>query len=221
MSNRPNTKKARRSPTPAAKPTTWWQSPLVWVGGLVIVAAAVALGVAASSGEVTPTAETAFTEALGTPLEPFATPDPAIGMQAPLISAQTMDGERVQLKGDGTARLFGFFAHWCPHCQAELPVTARWLKENSVPDGVEVVAVSTSVDAAADNYPPSEWFEREEWPATVLLDGEASTIASAYGLTAFPFWVAVDADGLVVARVSGALEESSLASLLAELAPQK
>lgn len=220
MSNKPNLKKSRPAVAPSQPTKLWWQSPIVWIVGLVVLAAAVAIGVTAQSGDTPLTAETAFTEALGTPLPPFETPDPAIGMEVPLISAQTLAGERVQLKGDGTARLFGFFAHWCPHCQAELPVTARWLEDNEVPEGVEVVAVSTSVDASAANYPPSDWFAREEWPATVLLDSEESTIATAYGLTAFPYWVAVDADGLVVARAAGSLSEGDFESLLNQLAPK-
>ena len=124
---------------------------------------------------------------------------------------------------DGTIRLIGFFAHWCPHCQREVPRVAQWLNENGLPNGVEVVAISTSVREGTPNYPPSEWFEAENWPTQVLVDSPEKTIAEAYGLTGFPFWVLVDGEGVVVHRSSGELTEeqfSYLVYLAGSLAPQ-
>ena len=200
----------------------WWQSPMTWIVAVILAAGSIAVFAAASSNQSDSSSDgdqTAFAETLGTPLPPYATPDPAIGTEMPTISAQTLQGDRVELGADGTARLFGFFAHWCPHCQTELPATAQWLETNPLSPGVEVVAISTAVDPAAGNYPPSDWFAREEWPATVLLDGPESPLASAFGLTAFPFWVAVDADGLVVDRITGVMSEADFAALIAEITP--
>jgi hypothetical protein len=39
----------------------------------------------------------------------------------------------------------------------------------------------------------------------VIADDEAGTAATTFGLSAFPYFVAVDADGTVVARASGEL----------------
>lgn len=223
MSN--NTK--HRPPNVAAAPTNqpFWRSPFIWVialilvaGGAAIILAALDRGDSSTAGE-TGTAETASAEIIGTSLPPFATPDPAIGLAAPAISAQTLQGQQVDIGNDGTARLYGFFAHWCPHCQNELPRTAAWLETNDLPDGVEVVAISTAVDSGAENYPPSDWFTRENWPATVLVDDTTTPLATGLGLTAFPFWVAVDSDGNVVARVSGALSDEQFESLIAALTP--
>ncbi len=221
MSNKPNTKK--RGTAHDRKPQVskqWWQSPILWVVGLVVVAGAAAIAVSVSAGDDADiSVETAFVEALGEPLPAYGTPDSAIGLEVPLVKAQTLEGERIQFDADGIARLYGFFAHWCPHCQADLPATAKWLEANPLPAGVEMVAVSTSVDQTADNYPPSEWFAREGWSATVLLDSEESKLGSAFGLTSFPYWVAVDGDGLVVARASGVLGDAELEALVAQLSP--
>lgn len=203
-----------------AENNVWWRSPMTWILGLIIVAGLAGVVVAASSRDsASDSPQTAFAEAIGTPLPPLTSPDNALGTPAPMISAETLDGNRVQIGGDGTARLYGFFAHWCPHCQDELPVTVSWLESNPLPAGVEIVAVSTGVDRGAPNYPPSEWFERENWPATVLLDSEDQALAAAFGLTAFPFWVAVDADGVVIARVEGAIPETGLETIVRELTP--
>jgi thiol-disulfide isomerase/thioredoxin len=197
-----------------------WQSPVVWVTGLVAIALAiaVAIGVSSTDGDTAAGDETAFAEIIGAPLPDLTSPDPALGTEAPRVVATNLDGERVRLGGDGTARLYGFFTHWCPVCQRELPRTAAWLNANELPDGVEVVAISTSVDATAGNYPPSAWFARENWPAEVLLDSETSAIGDGFGLTAFPFWVAVDADGTVVARFTGEVDDASFATLIQGLA---
>lgn len=200
---------------------SWWQSPVVWVGALGIAALAVviALNVGGSSDTTTAVAETGAVSIDGSPLPPFTTPDAGIGLPVPDVTATAFDGEQVQLTADGTARIYGFFAHWCPHCQAELPRTGQWLEDNELPNGVEVVAISTGVDETAPNYPPSKWFAREDWPATVMIDSETSDMANAFGLTAFPYWVVADADGNVVTRLTGEINEAQLAELVNSVTP--
>jgi thiol-disulfide isomerase/thioredoxin len=216
VSNKPNTK-ARPRPAAVTTPDRpIWQSPIVWVGALLLVAVVVTI-VLTSGGNDSPVAgatETAPAEAVGTPLPRFATITDAAGLAAPTIAASTIDGTRVQVLDDGTARLYGFFAHWCPHCQREVPRTVAWLAEHDLPEGVEFVAISTGVDPSLDNYPPSAWFAREGWPLPVLVDSETGNLAKAFGLSGFPFWVAVDAEGKVVARQSGELDTAQFEALL-------
>jgi thiol-disulfide isomerase/thioredoxin len=187
--------------------------------GLIAAALIVSVAVAASSsdggGSTAVGDETAPVELRGDALPPFADPDEAVGRVVPAISAQTLGGDRVELLADGTARLFGFFAHWCPHCQAEVPRVVAWLGENQLPEGLEVIAVSTGVEPTADNYPPSAWFDREQWPAPVLLDDADSSLATAFGLTSYPFWVATNGAGEVTARAAGELTTQQFEALLA------
>ncbi len=141
--------------------------------------------------------------------------DPAIGMSAPAFAATTFDGVEVSVQpGDGTAKVIGFYAHWCPHCQEELPRITEWLSDSPAPAGVEVIAVSTAVNDTRVNYPPSAWFEREEWPATVVRDSAESEIGDAYGLRSFPYTVVLGGDGTVLARWSGELSQDQWESLL-------
>ena len=56
----------------------------------------------------------------------------------------------------------------------------------------------------------------EGWTAPVLVDTDGS-IAPRYGLTAFPYWVAVDADGRVAWRGTGELPTDALDSLVSML----
>jgi thiol-disulfide isomerase/thioredoxin len=218
MSNKPNLRTAAPKRPGAEERRPWWMSPITWVVGILVVAFVVTIALTVGgddgSGGSGTSSETAFAEILGPPLPLFDGAGNAVGTEAPRIVAQTMDGDRVEVGGDGTARLYGFFTHWCSHCQAELPRVTAWLGENDLPDGVEVMAVSTSVDPTRDNYPPSAWFEREGWPNTVLIDDVESPLARGFGLSAFPFWVAVDADGNVVARTEGELDIEQFEALV-------
>lgn len=194
-------------------------SPLLWISLLVGGAAIAAVLLAARENTPLSAAlETSSVQVAGDALPPFSEPDPAIGLVAPSIVATTLDGDRVEIPSQGSARVMGFFAHWCPHCQEEVPQVVDWLSATDLPDGVEVIAVSTSVTQDADNYPPSAWFKRTEWPTRVLLDSPEGEIASIHGLTGFPYWVAVDASGEVVARAAGQIGEAKFRELLAAAA---
>jgi thiol-disulfide isomerase/thioredoxin len=192
-----------------------------------VIAAALSIGLTVGGDDSPAIAtETSFAEAIGDPLILFdhqrmpTVGDPSEGSPAPRVSAQTLSGERVQLGGDGVARLYGFFAHWCPHCRAELPRTVEWLADNEIPNGVEFTVISTGVDSTAPNYPPSEWFEREGFPLDVVLDSQTDTLNNAFGLSSFPFWVAVDADGNVAKRAAGELTEAEFEALLGLITPE-
>ena len=188
------------------------------IGVVAVVVVAVGVGFLANRdaqqrSQVTDVPQVADVNTEGEALPEFdgEEPDPAMERIAPAFAATTFDGVEVSvLPGDGTAKIIGFFAHWCPHCQRELPRIVEWFSQNQLPDGVEVIAVSTAVDADAANYPPSAWFERELWPAATAVavrDSETSEIAEAYGLRGFPYTIALDADGKVAMRVAGEMSE--------------
>ena len=102
-----------------------------------------------------------------------------------------------------------FVAHWCPHCQAEVPLLVALAKQG-VFDGVKVSAVATGTNDAADNYPPSAWLKEVDWPFPVMADSKQGTAAQAYGLTGYPYFVLVNPDGTVAGRGSGELPEDQI-----------
>jgi cytochrome c biogenesis protein CcmG/thiol:disulfide interchange protein DsbE len=185
----------------------------------VLVAALAVLAVAVTSGGGTADAgpQTAPVEVTGTPLAPFTSggaTDVAVGAAAPAVRAQTFDGASVDIAADGRPKVLLFLAHWCPHCRAEVPVIADWLADRGVPTDVDLYAVSTAVDADAPNYPPSQWLEDAGLPVTVVADDEDSAVAAAFGLSGFPYFVVLGADGTVVARTSGELPATALDALV-------
>ena len=217
MSNRPKVYKSRsgsRSPGGGTGSNPLLKVIIIGVVVLVAVAVGVALLASRDAEQVArtdlPQVSDVSIEGQHLPLFEGEEPDPAMEMRAPAFAATTFDGTEVSvLPGDGTAKVIGFFAHWCPHCQRELPRITEWLANNQLPAGVEVIAVSTSVQDGGSNYPPSAWFEREQWPAVVVRDSAEDEIGNAYGLRGFPYTVGIDADGRVVARVAGELNDDA------------
>jgi thiol-disulfide isomerase/thioredoxin len=144
--------------------------------------------------------------------------DPAIGQVMPTIAGTSFEGTPLTVPAAGRPTLLLFVAHWCPHCQAEVPVVHQWVDEGGLPDGVDLMTVSTAVDARRGNYPPAAWLADEGWTSPVLADDADGSGATAAGLTSFPYFVAVDADGTVAARASGELTSDQLDRIVADLA---
>lgn len=139
--------------------------------------------------------------------------DASVGAAIPEVEGTSFDGSPVAIARDGRPKVLLFLAHWCSHCQAEVPVVQDWLDAGGGPDDVDLISVATAIDPTLPNHPPEAWLEREGWTVPVIVD-PAGTVADAYGLSAFPFWVFVDADGTVAARRTGELSIADLEGLI-------
>lgn len=140
--------------------------------------------------------------------------DAAVGATAPTVRARTPEGEATTVGGAGEEpTLVVFLAHWCPHCQAEVPVLVD-MAEDGAFEGTRLVGILTGTNADAPNFPPVAWLEREGWPGEVLLDDDDFSAAAAYGLAGYPFMVVLDADGRVVARTSGEQPPEAIEAML-------
>jgi thiol-disulfide isomerase/thioredoxin len=184
------------------------QRNLLYAAVAVVLTVAAVLAVVLSrpdSSASTSTAQVHPVSISGNPLPTFQTAvsDPAVGMTIPTVSGTSFDGRPVRITNDGKAKVVMFVAHWCPHCRREVPLLAADLAKTPLPSDVEMITISTSVNVSAPNYPPSKWLAEANWPTPVIADDERSSAATAYGLTAYPYLVFVDANGHVVYRASG------------------
>ncbi|MCJ7725741.1 MAG: TlpA family protein disulfide reductase [Acidimicrobiia bacterium] len=152
------------------------------------------------------------------PLLADALADPAIGTAAPEVFGADFNGTPVSIADDGRAKIILIVAHWCQFCQAEVPWVSEWLNTNEMPAGVDFYGVATSIDRTLGNWPPSDWLEREGFSAPVLVDDRINSVANSFGLPAYPFWVFVNADGTVAARISGGISAADLDRIVASLA---
>ncbi len=189
---------------------------------LLVVGLAVAIGVTLSSEPIAaglPEGETTVTGEI-LPLYAGESDDNiAVGLPGPLFSGPNQNSEIVSLENNGNAKALLFLAHWCPHCQNEVPAVQEIINLMGVPDGVDVIAIATSIDRGRDNYPPQDWLAREGWSETQIYDIDKD-IATAYGLTSFPYWVFLDKDLNVIARRAGNLPGDYVGQLLIQLANQ-
>jgi thiol-disulfide isomerase/thioredoxin len=144
--------------------------------------------------------------------------DPAVGQKAPELRGSGFDGKPVEITRDGRAKLVLFVAHWCPHCQREVPLLVDYLKGHSLPGNVDLVTVATATSPDKPNFPPSQWLARVHWTAPVMADSADGTAATAYGLPGFPYFVALGKDGSVVARTSGEIPVETFAQLAQQAA---
>jgi cytochrome c biogenesis protein CcmG, thiol:disulfide interchange protein DsbE len=132
--------------------------------------------------------------------------DPAIGSRVPSITGTDYTGNPVTVApGKDGPLMIVVMAHWCPHCNNEVPKLIDWKKSGQVPDGLRVVGISTAATDGAPHFPPGEWLDQLGWDWPVIADDQQQTAAAAVGTPAYPFLVFVDAKGDVIARVSGEL----------------
>ncbi len=227
MSNRPGRKISRQTAhrPPPRKPSGASLDKRVLlviaslaVAGILVGLIAVFTGNSSGDPSVPQTNDSA--QVSGTVLPTFvdSSSDSAIGMQAPSFTTTDFDGFSREVFGAGgtadTAKIIGFFAHWCPHCQAEVPVVSDWLAGNTLPDGVEVIAVSTFVNSGRGNYPPSAWFEDVAWSSPVLLDSGSDTIGNSFGISSVPYWVVLDNNNTVLYRQAGSIGVDAFVGLV-------
>ena len=141
--------------------------------------------------------------------------DAAVGMTAPIVTGQGFTGNTVTTEPIGPTMLV-FLAHWCPHCQREVPLLVEWEASGTMPEGLDVIGVATATSPTNPNVPPSEWLTREYFPPLwpVLADDANNTAGNAFGVSGYPFFVLMDETGKVVQRISGEVSIDELNQII-------
>jgi thiol-disulfide isomerase/thioredoxin len=208
------TKKPKPGATQAkSNSTLWWIiGGVVGLGLIVWLAISIAgeAPVDESLGYGNPTVE-------GDPLPVYAAgeDDVAIGLTAPTVDGADWNDNPVSIEPDGTSKILVFLAHWCPHCQAEVPVIQDWVEAGGLPDDVQLISVATATDRLRPNWPPQDWLEEEGWTSPVIMDDQVGTVAGNYGMAGTPFYVVLDGDNTNLGRVSGEIGTQGLDALVA------
>ena len=138
--------------------------------------------------------------------------DTETGKSGAVLKGYDLQGRPVTIDpaGEGKATMVVFLAHWCPHCNREIPVLNKWRESGEVPTGLRVVGITTGSKADQANWPPSKWMTAMKWPFEVMADSEAQEAAAAYGVAGYPFIAFVGANGKITARTSGEIPVEQL-----------
>jgi cytochrome c biogenesis protein CcmG/thiol:disulfide interchange protein DsbE len=149
--------------------------------------------------------------------------DPAIGRPIPTLIGEDYDGTPITVGPDrANPMLLVVLAHWCPHCNNEIPEINAIRDADRWPAGLEVVGISSAIAPDRPNFPPARWLVEKDWTYPVLADGIDETrgvyiAGDALGVTGYPFMVLVDATGAVRGRWSGESPADALVALVTDL----
>jgi cytochrome c biogenesis protein CcmG/thiol:disulfide interchange protein DsbE len=161
-------------------------------------------------------------ESLPMPATDDGAADPAVGTAAPVLVGVGFDGTTVRIDAaENGPTMVVFVAHWCSHCNAEIPRLNELRDEGRISDDLNVVAVATASAPDRPNYPPGSWLSDMDWTYPAMPDGidmERQTwiAADAFGVSGFPFIVLIDGNGDVAARWSGEREPDEVAAMISE-----
>jgi thiol-disulfide isomerase/thioredoxin len=173
------------------------------------------------NGDAVAAAEYQLVQAQGEMLLALEDPDndPARGKIAPVLNGFSFDGAPLTIAPTGKPMLVVFLAHWCSHCNAEVPRLIEWKNSGTMPADMEVFGVSTGARDDAPNWPPSQWVVDKGWPWPVMADSEDQNAALAFGVSGYPGMILLDGNGKVLARRSGEASIEELKAWTQELLP--
>ena len=193
---------------------------LAIIAALVIATAGCAKDEKPNEGTVTngqsTTAEVQPVTITGEPLAKYAgvEGDAAVGVDAPKLSGFDFAGKAVSVDYSQGPTMLVFLAHWCPHCNAEIPVLLKWKNSGQMPANLKIVGVSTDVRPNSAHYPPSKWVPSMGWSWPIMADSAEMEAHSAFGKGGFPFFVIVGTDGKVKLRNTGEIAANQLAPMI-------
>lgn len=232
MSNRPGKSKSASQRVRAASNSGKGKSTsLIWVAivGVVIAVGIVAIvagrgtsssggGASPSGGTIVPSGKLDYGQVAvsGTALtpKPDSGADPMVGTVVPSVTGQQFDGKQMTIAPNGKPQIIVVVAHWCSHCQAEVPRVQKWLDKDGMPTDVELVTLATSNDPTKGNFPAADWLRREKWSVPTIVDDKQGQAGAALGISGFPYFIVTDAQGKVVYRTSGEITEEQWNELL-------
>ena len=139
----------------------------------------------------------------------------AVGSPAPEFQLKDLQGNPVRLSNfRGKPVVLHFWATWCPHCLAEMPLLQEADRQLST-QGAQILAINLG-----EPQRKVERYAREHGLKLVILLDSRGKAAQAFGVAGLPATVVVDANGRIAGQIDmGGLTRESLERLLASGTP--
>jgi cytochrome c biogenesis protein CcmG, thiol:disulfide interchange protein DsbE len=171
------------------------------VGIVVLLVAAVVVGVASGSLKGSPAAKSSGgSAAAGDSAVIYAHPTPAPAFTLPAL---TTSGHVTLSQYQGKPLIVNFFASWCGPCQQETPLLARFYKQQA--GRVTIVGVDGN-----DPTAKALAFVHAKGVAYPVGEDESLITASAYNVSAFPQTFFLNSRHEIVYQVFGAVTQAEL-----------
>ncbi|TME79714.1 MAG: TlpA family protein disulfide reductase [Chloroflexi bacterium] len=138
-----------------------------------------------------------------------APPSGKIGIPAPALSGQTLDGAPITVEFRNRKTVLLFWASWCGPCRHEQPFLNRMATDYAT-RGVQFIGV----DILDHDHAAAKAFEDEFHVPYPSLYDDAGKTAATYNVDAPPSQVLVDGRGIIVARTPGEVSEDQLGRLI-------
>ena len=137
------------------------------------------------------------------------TTDDAYGLVAPTVTGTDFEGNEITIEPDGRAKVIYFVAHWCPHCQNEVPLIQSLIDEGLQPNEIDIYAVSTAYrpEAAPD---PRQWLLDEGFQPPTIRDSDSNEAFTAFAGNGFPYAVYLDSEHQVIGRTVGSVDRQAM-----------
>ncbi len=179
---------------------------LLLLGGIILVAAALAIGYLLSTQEAEDSPGAAAELPVG----------PEVGFLAPDFKLTDLDGKVIQLSElRGQPVFINFWATWCPPCRQEMPdiqsayekygKTVRFL-------AVNLTATENSIEVVR------QYMSSNGYTFSALLDRDGS-VATLYQVRAIPTSFFIDAEGVIRYKYVGAMNAEIIADALDKITP--
>lgn len=172
------------------------------IGIVAAVLAFVALGLLQSG----PAASVSATSPRGAQVAEALPPAAFVGHPMPQFSLPTPAGGALAFSHfKGRPVLVNFFGSWCPSCWVEVPLM-KALYEEYRPRGLQLLGIGVLDDADGQT-----WMVRKLGiPYPTVYDASGETVSQTFRLRAMPTTILVGADGIVLARWEGFVDEETL-----------
>ncbi len=122
----------------------------------------------------------------------------AVGKTAPAFETTSVSGENIVLNDIKAKKtILVFWASWCPHCDAILPVLKDWYAQYTREE-LEVVAIS--VDDHAADYNEALDTYNFDWINVGNLKGWDGPVIMAYGIAATPSIFILDENKSIIGK---------------------
>lgn len=139
-----------------------------------------------------------------------------VGQKAPNFELEAMDGSSVSLDDyRGEAVVVNFWASWCPPCREEFPELVKFEKETGTP----VLGVNVTKNERRGRADVEAFLHEFPVDFLILLDEDA-TVEQLYRVVALPTTYVMDANGVIVAKQTGPVDEEWLQQHISEVSGQ-